>query len=230
MATAILGLRRDLRLADNESLRHALAHAERVIPVYVHNPTEDKPWAPGAASRWWLGQSLRALDESLRRRGSRLVVRSGPSIEVLPETARETAARLVCWNRLYEPHRGTRRAGRRGAARRQLRSFIKEWPSRLHPAARPACARWHVAAFAAAAFRRACRAWRARHAWMAASSRPRASSRWASTGGETSIRTAPAAAQAHAFADTAFVISPPARTMATGVSRTASRSQSPADR
>lgn len=103
MTTAIVWLRRDLRIDDNPALNHALAESERVIPLYIHAPEEESPWQPGAASRWWLHHSLKALEASLRRRGSGLVIRRGASGAVLREVARQAGAGLVCWNRLYEP-------------------------------------------------------------------------------------------------------------------------------
>jgi deoxyribodipyrimidine photo-lyase len=43
---ALLWLRRDLRLTDNPALRHALAHADQVIPVFIHAPDEKRPGDP----------------------------------------------------------------------------------------------------------------------------------------------------------------------------------------
>lgn len=102
MKTALLWFRRDLRLTDNPALREALK-ADRVVPVFIWDPEAEGPWAPGAASRWWLHQSLAALDRQLRRLGCPLVIRSGRSAPVLAELALETRARSVFWNRLYEP-------------------------------------------------------------------------------------------------------------------------------
>jgi len=101
--TALLWFRRDLRLTDNPALTQALAEAHTVIPVYLHAPEEEAPWAPGAASRWWLHFSLKALERDLKRIGSRLVARRGPSLDALKTLLRETGATLVAWNRLYEP-------------------------------------------------------------------------------------------------------------------------------
>ena len=57
----------------------------------------------GGASRWWLAQSLRALDADLRKRGQRLVLRRGKAAEVIPALARETSApRRSTWNRRYD--------------------------------------------------------------------------------------------------------------------------------
>jgi len=103
VTTALFWFRRDLRLTDNPALLEALASADRVVPVYIHAPEEEGDWAPGAASRWWLHQSLGALSRSLEALGSRLVIRRGPSQQALTDLARETDASSVHWNRLYEP-------------------------------------------------------------------------------------------------------------------------------
>lgn len=103
MATAILWFRRDLRLADNPALLQSLQAAERVVPVYIHAPEEEGVWADGSASAWWLRHSLKALDESLRRLGSGLLIRRGPSLATLRKLILETGAGQVHWNRVYEP-------------------------------------------------------------------------------------------------------------------------------
>lgn len=103
MSTALVWFRRDLRLADNPALSQACREHARVLPVYVHAPDEEAPWAPGAASRWWLHHSLDALAAALARKGAPLVIRRGPSAAALDALIRETGASAVYWNRLYEP-------------------------------------------------------------------------------------------------------------------------------
>ena len=103
MSTALVWLRRDLRLTDNPALAAALAQHGQVLCVYVHAPDEEGSWAPGAASRWWLHHSLAALNAALGQRGSALVLRTGPTLAALGELAREAQATAVYWNRLYEP-------------------------------------------------------------------------------------------------------------------------------
>jgi len=100
--TVLWWVRADLRLADNPALVAAAA-AGKVVPVYVHAPEESAPWPPGAASRWWLHHSLEALARDLAARGSRLVIRRGPSLEALRAVCAETGATRVYWNRRYEP-------------------------------------------------------------------------------------------------------------------------------
>jgi len=103
MSLALVWFRRDLRLDDHPALHAALRAGHAVLPVYVHAPDEEAPWAPGAASRWWLHHSLLSLDADLRRLGSGLVVRAGASLETLLALARESGAGAVYWHRRYEP-------------------------------------------------------------------------------------------------------------------------------
>jgi len=101
--TALVLFRLDLRLADNPALARAVASGHPVVPVFLWAPEEENPWPPGAASQWWLHQSLESLQKDLAGRGSRLVVRRGPSTEELLRLAAECGARSVFWNRRYEP-------------------------------------------------------------------------------------------------------------------------------
>ncbi|NBO93956.1 MAG: deoxyribodipyrimidine photo-lyase [Planctomycetia bacterium] len=102
MSATIVLFRHDLRLADNPALE-AAHETGPVVPVYIHAPDEEGSWKPGAASRWWLHQSLRSLDTSLRNIGSRLIIRTGPTLAAIRDVVRETAATSVFWNRRYEP-------------------------------------------------------------------------------------------------------------------------------
>ena len=103
VTTAIVWLRRDLRLADNPALSAALAAGHAILPVYVWDPDEDRTWAPGAASRWYLQASLAALASALEQRGSRLVLARGAARDVLPRLARDCGAVEVHYSRRYEP-------------------------------------------------------------------------------------------------------------------------------
>ena len=103
MSTALVLFRRDLRLADNPALHAACAAHARVLPVYVHAPDEDAPWAPGAASRWWLHHALEALDRQLAEHGGRLHIARAPTLRALRALIAATGASAVYWNRRYEP-------------------------------------------------------------------------------------------------------------------------------
>jgi deoxyribodipyrimidine photo-lyase len=98
----LVWFRQDLRLRDNPAL-DAAAKRGVVVPVFVWAPQDEGEWPPGAASRWWLHQSLRALDSSLRERGSRLILEAGRTTDVLSALAQEAGATAIYWNRRYEP-------------------------------------------------------------------------------------------------------------------------------
>jgi deoxyribodipyrimidine photo-lyase len=101
----LLWLRQDLRLADHPALCAAVESGAPVIPVFLWAPWEEAEWAPGAASRWWLHESLQSLRADLEQRGSRLILRrvASDSLATLRELLQETGARAVFWSRRYEP-------------------------------------------------------------------------------------------------------------------------------
>ncbi|MEX2517254.1 MAG: deoxyribodipyrimidine photo-lyase [Gammaproteobacteria bacterium] len=103
MAPTLVWLRQDLRLDDNPALKAAQQRKQPVIPVYILDPDSEGDWAPASASRYWLHQSLRALDEQLQTCGSRLILRQGDSLAELQQLAKQTGAEAVYWNRRYEP-------------------------------------------------------------------------------------------------------------------------------
>ena len=99
----LVWFRLDLRLNDNPALHAASLRGGPLLPVFIWAPEEEEDWPPGAASRWWLHQSLKVLAADLQARGSRLVLRRGPTLDTLRELARLSGARAVFWNRRYEP-------------------------------------------------------------------------------------------------------------------------------
>ena len=99
---SIVWFRRDFRLADNSALQAAVNRGV-VVPVFIDAPEEEAPWQPGSASKWWLHQTLSALETNLREYGVRLIIRRGTTIETLCALAKETGATMVFFNRLYEP-------------------------------------------------------------------------------------------------------------------------------
>ena len=69
--------RRDLRLADNPALLDA-CDSDGVLPLFVLDPAL---WGPaGVSRRWYLTESLRALDASLQSMGARLSVVDGDPV------------------------------------------------------------------------------------------------------------------------------------------------------
>lgn len=102
-APVLLWVRRELRLADHPALVTAAASKRPVIPVFVLDDEAPARWAMGAASRWWLGNSLGRFAQALDGLGSRLIIRRGRTEDVLAQLAGETGAASVYMTRAYEP-------------------------------------------------------------------------------------------------------------------------------
>jgi deoxyribodipyrimidine photo-lyase len=103
MSATLVWFRQDLRLQDNPALLAARQRGAAIVPVYVLDDAGEGDWPAGGAARWWLHHSLAALDASLRERGSRLIVISGDTKEMLRDLIRQTGATALYWNRRYEP-------------------------------------------------------------------------------------------------------------------------------
>jgi deoxyribodipyrimidine photo-lyase len=114
----LVWLRQDLRLSDNRALAAAVQRGGPILPVYIWAPEEEGNWPPGAASRWWLHQSLAQLATALQRRGSQLILRRGPTQAALQEVLAHSGATAVYWNRRYEPAAQARDAQVAAALRR----------------------------------------------------------------------------------------------------------------
>ena len=77
MSTAIVWLRRDIRLADNPALHAAAAACDRIVPLWIDETPLDAdgsggvghgaapPHLPGEASRVWAHHALQALSDAL---------------------------------------------------------------------------------------------------------------------------------------------------------------------
>jgi len=100
---AIVWFRDDLRVADNPALAAAAESGRPVVCVFVLDEESAGLRPLGAASRWWLSGSLRALAAALEKRGARLTLRRGAAMRVIPALVSEAAATTVFWNRRHDP-------------------------------------------------------------------------------------------------------------------------------
>ncbi|TNE29742.1 MAG: deoxyribodipyrimidine photo-lyase, partial [Alphaproteobacteria bacterium] len=98
----ILWFRQDLRLADNPALQAALQAKHPILPIYILDDDAEIRRIGGAA-RWWLHESLTALDADLRARGSRLLCFRGKADAVLQKLCKTYHVQSVFWNRSYVP-------------------------------------------------------------------------------------------------------------------------------
>ncbi len=94
MPTSVLWYRRDLRLADHPA-RAAAAESDRVVPVFCFDPRLTSGRHASGPRTQFLLESLQDLEQSLRDRGSRLVVRTGRPEEEIPALAEQVGAKAV---------------------------------------------------------------------------------------------------------------------------------------
>ncbi|GAC1533176.1 MAG: deoxyribodipyrimidine photo-lyase [Herpetosiphon sp.] len=98
-------VRRDPRLHDNTALHAAQQESQgAVIPVFVLDDAILTAATTAPARVHFLMESLRELDRELQKRGSRLIIRRGKPIDVLPALAAEADAQAIFFNRDYEPY------------------------------------------------------------------------------------------------------------------------------
>ena len=107
----IVWFRDELRLSDHPALHFAASRDAPVVCVYILDeqsaPLRSPEWRPlGGAARWWLAQSLRALQTDLAALGSPLLLRRGATAQAIANLARESGADCAVWNDIATaPHR-----------------------------------------------------------------------------------------------------------------------------
>ncbi len=98
----LVWFRQDLRLKDNPALRAAHQTGSPILPVFILDDHNSGEWRMGGASRWWLHESLTALNKTL---DGKLCLQAGSAQEVLNDIIKESGAEVIYWNRCYEPWR-----------------------------------------------------------------------------------------------------------------------------
>lgn len=102
--TVIWWMRRDFRLSDNMALHNALATGEPVVPVFVADPHILKVHNMGAARLTFCFESVRELDQRLRKaKKGYVVIRHGDPLQELVKIAKDVEAKAVYFNRDYSP-------------------------------------------------------------------------------------------------------------------------------
>ncbi|WP_345981714.1 deoxyribodipyrimidine photo-lyase [Streptomyces sp. DSS69] len=95
MNVAVVLFTSDLRLHDNPVLRSALRDADRVVPLFVRDDAVHRTGFDAPNRLAFLADCLADLDDGLRRRGGRLVVRTGSVAEEVRRLVEETGAGAV---------------------------------------------------------------------------------------------------------------------------------------
>jgi len=105
--SALVWFRRDLRVADNAALYHALRAARRVYCAFVFDSAILDPLrtSGSAADRRveFIHRSVAELEERLRAAGGALLHLHGAAVDEIPRLATELGVAAVFANRDYEP-------------------------------------------------------------------------------------------------------------------------------
>ncbi len=115
MTVAVVLFTSDLRVHDHPPLRAALRAADEVVPLFVRDPAIHAAGFDAPNRSAFLADCLTDLDAALRRRGGRLVVRSGPVDREVAAVVAECGRRRCTWPR---GSRRTRSGARNCCARR----------------------------------------------------------------------------------------------------------------
>lgn len=101
--SALVWLRRDLRLADNPALHAAVRSGRPLLLVFIDQRERELGTSAGPAADWWLQASLESLSADIAALGGRLILRRGDPQDLIPELARQHGIDEIYWNRSGEP-------------------------------------------------------------------------------------------------------------------------------
>ena len=104
MTSSIWWIRRDFRLADNQTLTTALDKSEHVYPVFILDPKLLNSDYTAQKRLAFMFEGLRSLAEVLEERGSYLTVREGDPVGELESLLSETKADAIYAQEDYSPY------------------------------------------------------------------------------------------------------------------------------
>lgn len=98
----VVWFRQDLRIRDNPALLAAHQTGHPIVPLFILDEENCGEWKLGGASRWWLHESLKALNEAFK---GQLCFKAGSAQKILVDLLEGAGAEAIYWNRSYEPWR-----------------------------------------------------------------------------------------------------------------------------
>lgn len=104
MSIVVWWVRRDLRLHDNLTLNEAMKAGTQVVPLFFIDPFFERSPYVGDKRRAFLWGALRDLDARLKKAGSRLIVRHGDPVVLLPKLIEKWGAEAVFAEEDYSPY------------------------------------------------------------------------------------------------------------------------------
>jgi len=100
---AIHWFRKGLRLHDNAALLNAIDSCSALIPLYILDPVDIDPQRVGANRMGFLLDTLKRLDEDMRKKGSRLFVVKGKPLDVVTTLLKKLKVEKLTFERDTEP-------------------------------------------------------------------------------------------------------------------------------
>jgi deoxyribodipyrimidine photo-lyase len=97
----LVWFRDDHRLSDNPALNAAVTTGAPILCFFILDEASEGFRPLGGASQWWLHGSLAALDASLMRLGSELILLKGAASTIVDRLVSDTGASAIFWNRRY---------------------------------------------------------------------------------------------------------------------------------
>ena len=106
MTYTIFIFRRDIRLYDNNGLNYAMNNLENVIPIFIFTPEQitDKNKFKSNNAIQFMIESLKDLDEDLKKYKSKLHIFQGDNIKVLRKISKEIDIENIVFNMDYTPY------------------------------------------------------------------------------------------------------------------------------
>ncbi|UKT63083.1 cryptochrome/photolyase family protein [Pedobacter mucosus] len=101
---SIFWFRRDLRLADNAGLYHALKGDHSVLPLFIFDANILEKLAKDDARVTFIYQTLIKIKEAVQKKGSDLLIYYGKPEEIWPKILKAYHVKAVYTNHDYEPY------------------------------------------------------------------------------------------------------------------------------
>ena len=102
MDNVIWWIRKDIRLSDNQVLKRCLEKSNLVTPVFIMDPKLIKQDAKPRKN--FLFEGLKKLDQDLRSRGNKLILRYGDPEKELQTVIEETNSKLILAEEGFSPY------------------------------------------------------------------------------------------------------------------------------
>ena len=118
--------RKDLRIHDNTALKKAISISNSITSTYILDTNYSHDFNAEARA-WFLGNSLKELEKNWRQIGSRLIIKKGDPVNIIPQLAKTISAQFVVCNKLIEPYEINRDLEIKKCLEKINIKFIETW-------------------------------------------------------------------------------------------------------